>query len=514
MPVMGSEPDEKKEKSVVTLKQALKFRRVVATISLCLAWHMLSVTPAAAQNRAANDNNRAANDNRRAANDNYQRQQAMEQQQRQQQQQAQQRQQQQQLQQQAQQRQQQQQLQQQQAQRQQQTQVLQQQQQQRARDQAAQAQSQARQAQTVQQQKNAQLQQQNRRVQDMARTREEQQRQQQQQRLAFQKNMLDRQRLMQTQQQNANRAKLQAANTLRNKQIQEAKRLPTPGEIQKGFTGRTTADGRALVKFKNKILVVPASRINGLSARQARDKQIRNSRMTADQQQATRMRLQRIGSSGGSGAGGGSGSGGNPPSKPAVQARIASAKTVLDRTGCGPGVSVGGAAPRFSANDDCGRSKTDADGRKIPPWELTTAKQKAHYQKAVSTASGSEKKVLMLGKNPDYRAAARNSNAELFHLHGAEWQAQERNARDSLKAKLGRAATESEVKDEVFAKANLPVLVKHTDAGNRIVLASPYEDMVAEEDSYSYREIAFLKDKGYVLSSDGLEMIPGPPKRP
>lgn len=45
----------------------------------------------------------------------------------------------------------------------------------------------------------------------------------------------------------------------------------TPGEIQRGFTGRTTADGRALIKFQGRIFTVPTSRVSGLSARLARD---------------------------------------------------------------------------------------------------------------------------------------------------------------------------------------------------------------------------------------------------
>jgi hypothetical protein len=44
----------------------------------------------------------------------------------------------------------------------------------------------------------------------------------------------------------------------------------TPAEIQRGFTGRVTADGRALIKYQGRIFAVPASRVSGLSARLAK----------------------------------------------------------------------------------------------------------------------------------------------------------------------------------------------------------------------------------------------------
>lgn len=76
-------------------------------------------------------------------------------------------------------------------------------------------------------------------------------------------------------------------------QIMKAPRNPTPGEIQKGFTGRVTADGRALVKFQNRILTVPAARISGLSAKLANDNQ-RKSNWTAQKQSAINSRIKAI----------------------------------------------------------------------------------------------------------------------------------------------------------------------------------------------------------------------------
>lgn len=78
----------------------------------------------------------------------------------------------------------------------------------------------------------------------------------------------------------------------------------TPGEIQKGFTGRVTADGRALIKYQGRIFTVPASRVAGLSARLAKQ---RADRQAASAQSAsTTQRLGAIAAAGG-------GSGREPP---------------------------------------------------------------------------------------------------------------------------------------------------------------------------------------------------------
>ncbi len=77
--------------------------------------------------------------------------------------------------------------------------------------------------------------------------------------------------------------------------VVKAPHNPTPGEIQKGFTGRVTADGRALVKFQNRILTVPAARISGLSAKLANDNQ-RKPNWTPQRQSATNARIKAIAS--------------------------------------------------------------------------------------------------------------------------------------------------------------------------------------------------------------------------
>lgn len=98
----------------------------------------------------------------------------------------------------------------------------------------------------------------------------------------------------QTAEQHRQQMRIQAMlGTTRPTQVMKAPRNPTPGEIQKGFTGRVTADGRALVKFQNRVLTVPASRISGLSAKLANDNQ-RKSNWTPQQQSAINARIKAV----------------------------------------------------------------------------------------------------------------------------------------------------------------------------------------------------------------------------
>lgn len=55
----------------------------------------------------------------------------------------------------------------------------------------------------------------------------------------------------------------------------------TPAEISRGFTGKVTPNGRALIKFQGRIFAVPASRVSGLTAKLAA--QQRQTRWTAQQ---------------------------------------------------------------------------------------------------------------------------------------------------------------------------------------------------------------------------------------
>ncbi|HCL4135299.1 TPA: hypothetical protein N2C61_006464 [Pseudomonas aeruginosa] len=61
----------------------------------------------------------------------------------------------------------------------------------------------------------------------------------------------------------------------------------TPGEIQRGFTGKVTPDGKALIKFRGRIVTVPASRISGLSAKLAKQNENRRTAKWSEQQGAS-----------------------------------------------------------------------------------------------------------------------------------------------------------------------------------------------------------------------------------
>lgn len=83
----------------------------------------------------------------------------------------------------------------------------------------------------------------------------------------------------------------------------------TAAEIQRGYTGRQTTDGRALITFQGRVLAVPASRVGIPAARLANDN--RTARWTPQQRSAMRLDIQKlVGAGGGSGGGDGSGAGG------------------------------------------------------------------------------------------------------------------------------------------------------------------------------------------------------------
>jgi len=95
--------------------------------------------------------------------------------------------------------------------------------------------------------------------------------------------------------QNSPREKVMSGTAL-STQVVKAPRSPTPSDIQKGFTGKVTADGRALVRLQNQILAVPASRVSGLSAKLAAENQ-RKTNWTAQQQSAINARVKAVASS-------------------------------------------------------------------------------------------------------------------------------------------------------------------------------------------------------------------------
>lgn len=66
----------------------------------------------------------------------------------------------------------------------------------------------------------------------------------------------------------------------------------TPAEISRGFTGKVTPNGRALIKFQGRIFAVPASRVSGLTAKPAA--QQRQARWTAQQQGSINEKVKRL----------------------------------------------------------------------------------------------------------------------------------------------------------------------------------------------------------------------------
>lgn len=204
-----------------------------------------------------------------------------------------------------------------------------QQQQQRQQDMQRQQQDQQRQQQQAQQRQQMQDQQ---RQQMQAQQRQQMQEQQRQQMQAQQRQQMQQQQQtqqrqqMQNQQQNQQR-QTQQQQAQQRQQMQQQRKLGTvqpgtnkptgmvisggvakmnrpltAGEIQRGFTGKVTADGRALIKFQNRVFTVPASRVSGLSARlAAKQNQQKAARWTVQQQFAINERLRALtaGSSGG-----------------------------------------------------------------------------------------------------------------------------------------------------------------------------------------------------------------------
>ncbi len=70
----------------------------------------------------------------------------------------------------------------------------------------------------------------------------------------------------------------------------------TPGDIKKGFTGRVTADGRALVKFQGRVFAVPAAVISGLVKKPSAQSQMvaNTNRWNAQQKVAMSARLRAL----------------------------------------------------------------------------------------------------------------------------------------------------------------------------------------------------------------------------
>lgn len=442
----------------------------IALVTAATFWSDVSL----AQNRAANDNDRQQQQ-QRAANENYRKQQQEQAaRQRRDQEQAQARQ----------------------------EQLQRQQQVDRANSQAAQAQAQTRQQQNATQLKNAQQAQQNTQAQQATRTQQQQQQLREQKRRDFQQSQVEQRQRLQGQKATAAAANAQATATqARQRQIKEAARQPTPGEIQKGFTGRTTGDGRALVKFKNRILVVPASRISGLGARLERDKALRTSqRWNAEKQRAVNSRVQQLAAVGLASNAAPLRSSKNPPGGPTQQ-------STTFRSDC-PGAPLLKPEPGHAANMNCGEPfRTKAD--------------EYQHNRAVDIAKNSTERVLVLGKYPNYLRAGFAGNADTFFLSNDDWKSKEKEFHENYASKTGQsleslrkntpqlAEANRQFNQHMFDTANRAKIDQYINNGGRIILSSPYVRM-KNQGLFSALELEYLESKGYKLSPDGSEMVRRP----
>lgn len=92
----------------------------------------------------------------------------------------------------------------------------------------------------------------------------------------------------------------------------------TAAEMKRGYTGKQTEDGRALVKFQGRVFAVPASRL-GIQPRAANDNSTASSRpssLSPQRQSAIKAGLGSI--LGGGGSGGSAGGGGTGAGKPGI----------------------------------------------------------------------------------------------------------------------------------------------------------------------------------------------------
>lgn len=85
----------------------------------------------------------------------------------------------------------------------------------------------------------------------------------------------------------------------------------TASEVQRGYTGRQTSDGRALVTYQGQVFAVPAARVGIDAAKLAANRPA--ARWTPQQQTALKLDVQKLAGGGSGGAGGGGGAGGRRP---------------------------------------------------------------------------------------------------------------------------------------------------------------------------------------------------------
>jgi flagellar biosynthesis GTPase FlhF len=120
-------------------------------------------------------------------------------------------------------------------------------------------QQQAQQRQQMQDQQRQQMQ-----AQQRQQMQQQQRQQMQQQQQAQQRQMMQQQATEQQRRQMQQRGVGQPTAPVGSNGLSRVERPLTSQEIYRGFTGKQTADGRALIKYKDRILAVPASRVSSL----------------------------------------------------------------------------------------------------------------------------------------------------------------------------------------------------------------------------------------------------------
>ena len=300
-------------------------------------------------------------------------------------------------------------------------------------------QQQAQQRQQMQDQQRQQMQaQQRQQMQDQMRQQQRQQLQQQQQtqqrqQMQQQQQTQQRQQMQQAQQRQTadmQRQQMQQQNKLGTMQggkqtgmvisggMARMNRPLTAGEIQRGFTGKVTSDGKALVKFQNRVFTVPASRISGLSARlAAQQSQAKTTHWTMQQRSALSQRVASL-------AGGASGGGGNGGSPPDVK------KTFNDASGAQGRI----AAAASVRNKDQSDRQSGSEGAKRLDYSTTFESELKNFNHGYQRHAGPLKEDLLI-------VQYHRSDRELGDGRSAAWwtthsQANELLTENSIRGKL------------------------------------------------------------------------------
>lgn len=364
-----------------------------------------------------------------------------------------------------------------------------QQQQEQQRQQQQQAERQRMQDQQRQQMQQAERQ----RMQDQMRQQQQQQMRDQMQAQQRQQMQSQQRQQMQQQQQSQQRQQMQAQQQQQNQQRQQQQaraqgtlqpgtnksngmvvsggvakmnRPLTPGEIQRGFTGKVTSDGKALIKYQGRIFTVPASRVSGLSARLAanQNQKAQASRWTAQQKTDVSRRVQALAAGGGGGNGPDCGVPGKPPCGPG------GTSVAPGLPGCTPAGSLKcqfnqAANPAQSRIDAAKLARASADSGVKPTVGMSGAAANMAHEFKKSSESPIGKKADWEPTREPNRELSRareitlQTETRFVRVHGGGNQAGTWFAReDELRDPNGRPLTRAEIKDK-FALKHLPEYV-------------------------------------------------------